>query len=148
MKPYGLAFDEVEKGIVDGQNDGGIDSAYFFVNRTIVDIDADMEFFKSPVSVDLIVIQSKMNGGFNETALAKLNTSLPELIDLGADTARLSTLYNNKVCEFFNTYRSGLRSLASEFPSVKIHIIYATLATDSTNTKVQAMLPIVKSTVE
>ena len=34
LKPFALTFDEIDKGIVDGKNDGGIDSVYFFVNRS------------------------------------------------------------------------------------------------------------------
>jgi len=36
LKRFGLTFDQIAAGIVDGPNDGGIDSAYFFVNRSIV----------------------------------------------------------------------------------------------------------------
>jgi hypothetical protein len=34
LKRFGLTFDQVEAGIVDGKDYGGIDSAYFFVNRS------------------------------------------------------------------------------------------------------------------
>src|SRR5690606_27670120 len=94
LKPFALTFDEIDKGIVDGQNDGGIDSVYFFVNRSIVAIDTDMDMFKSPVTVDLYIIQSKIDGGFAESVMAKLQTAVPQLIALDADPSILATIYN------------------------------------------------------
>lgn len=140
LKRFALTFDEIYKGVVDGKNDGGIDSVYFFVNRSLIAIDTEMDAFKSPVTVDLFIIQSKIDGGFAETAMAKLLASVPELIRLGADTDTLATLYNSDVLEVFEKYRDGLGELAAQFPTVNVHIIYATLATTG-NDKVNAMIP-------
>ena len=138
LRRFALTFDQIDKGVVDGKNDGGIDSVYFFVNRSLIEIDTEMDTFKSPVIVDLFVIQSKIEGGFSETAMTKLLTSVPELIKLDADTATLATLYNNNVLEIFEKYRDGLRELAAQFPAVNVHVIYATLAAVG-NAKVDAM---------
>lgn len=140
LKRFALTFDEINKGVVDGKNDGGIDSVYFFVNRSLIAIDTDMDAFKSPVTVDLFIIQSKIEGGFSETAMAKLRASVPELIRLDADIATLATLYNSDVLEIFQKYRDGLSDLAAQFPAVNVHVIYATLAT-ANNDKVEAMIP-------
>jgi len=140
LKKFALTFDDIDKGVVDGKNDGGIDSVYFFVNRSLIAIDTEMDTFKSPVVVDLFIIQSKIEGGFSETAMAKLLASVPELIRLGADTAKLATLYNSEVLEIFEKYRDGLGDLAAQFPTVNVHVIYATLATAG-NGKVDAMVP-------
>jgi hypothetical protein len=146
LKPFGLTFDEIECGIVDGKNDGGIDSVYFFVNRAIIASDTDMETFKDPVEVDLYVIQSKIEGGFNETAMANLGASLPELLKLDANAAHLAKRYNSDVREHFETYREGVKALASQFPTIHVHVIYCTLATAG-NTKVQAMVPALEAAV-
>lgn len=140
LKRFALTFDEIDKGVVDGKNDGGIDSVYFFVNRSLIAIDTEMDTFRSPVTVDLFIIQSKIEGGFSETAMAKLLATVPELIRLDADTATLATLYNSNVLEVFEKYRDGLGELAAQFPTVNVHIIYATLATAG-NDKVDAMIP-------
>ena len=140
LKRFGLTFDEIDKGVVDGKNDGGIDSVYFFVNRSLVAIDTEMDTFKSPVEIELYIIQSKLEGGFSETAMAKLIASVPELIKLGPDTTNLETVFNSDVCEIFEAYRSCLTELAAQFPTVHVHVIYATLATAG-NPKVEAMIP-------
>lgn len=138
LRRFALTFDEIDKGVVDGKNDGGIDSVYFFVNRSLIAIDTEMDTFKSPVTVDLFIIQSKIDGGFSETAMSKLLASVPELIRLDADTETLATLYNSDVLEIFEKYRDGLSDLAAQFPVVNVHVIYATLATAG-NDKVDAM---------
>lgn len=146
LKPYALTFDEIEKGIVDGKDDGGIDSVYFFVNRSLIAIDTDMETFKSPVTVDLYIIQSKIDGGFAETAMTKLQTAVPQLIALDADASTLAKLYKSDVLEFFEMYREGLKELAGEFPAVNVHVIYANLATAG-NDKVEAMIPALEKAI-
>lgn len=140
LKKFALTFEQIDKGVVDGKNDGGIDSVYFFVNRSLIAIDTEMDTFKSPVVVDLFIIQSKIEGGFSETAMAKLLASVPELIRLDTDTTKLATLYNSEVLEVFEKYRDGLSELAAQFPKVNVHVIYATMATAG-NDKVEAMVP-------
>ena len=147
LKRFGLTFDEIDKGVVDGKNDGGIDSVYFFVNRSLVAIDTEMDNFKSPVEIDLYIIQSKLEGGFSETAMAKLIASVPELIKLGPDTTNLETVFNSDVCEIFEAYRNCLTELAAQFPTVHVHVIYAALATAG-NVKVEAMIATLEKGIE
>jgi hypothetical protein len=139
LKRFGLTFDQVTAGIVDGKNDGGIDSAYFFVNRSLVASDSDLSHFKNPVEVDLFVVQSKSESGFTETAMAHLTASIPDLIKLDAKPADLAKRYNNDVCTIFETYRAGLKNLAVQFPTVRVHVIYCTLAPGK-NVKVEQMI--------
>lgn len=146
LKPFALTFDQIDDGIVDGKNDGGIDSVYFFVNRSLIAIDSEMDTFKSPVTIDLYVIQSKLEAGFTETSIAKLVSSLPALVKLNASDEALSKIYNDDVCQKFRSYREGLTELAAEFPSVRVHIIYANLAV-APNSKVEAMLPALEEAV-
>jgi hypothetical protein len=147
LKSYSLTFDQLEDGIVDGKDDGGIDSVYFFVNRSLISVDTDVEIFRSPVSVDLFIIQSKVQGGFSETVFTKLQTSIPELISLDGDPQVLAKKYNSDVLEAFEVYRDGLTDLADQFPKVNIHIISATLS-GSNNAKVEAMIPGLKKAIE
>ncbi len=146
LKPYALTFDDIEKGLVDGKNDGGIDSVYFFVNRSLIAIDTDLANFKSPVTVDLYIIQSKIDGGFAETAMTRLQTAIPRLIALDTDTSTLAKLYKSDVLEVFEMYREGLKELAGEFPAVTVHVIYANLAT-ARNNKVEAMIPALETAI-
>lgn len=147
LKRFGLNYDQIEDGIVDGQDDGGIDSVYLFVNRALIATDTDTGLFKEPVSIDLYVIQSKLDTGFKEAAMVKLTTALPSLMALNASPMQLSKVYNDLVCEKFETYRQTVENLASEFPKITVHVIYVTLAKHG-NDKVTALAPTLKSAVE
>jgi len=146
LKRYGLTFDEIESGIVDGQDDGGIDSVYLFVNRSLIATDTDTDVFKRPVEIDLYVIQSKTEAGFKESAMTKLMAALPNLMALDAKPVELAKVYNDAVCEIFETYRQTVTDLADQFPNITVHVIYATLAKDG-NSKVTALVPTLEAAV-
>lgn len=146
LKRYGLTYEQVEDGIVDGQNDGGIDSCYMFVNRALVATDTEMDAFKNPVEIDLYVMQSKVDTGFKEVAVTKLVTALPQLMALKAGKDELSVIYNDDVCSFFETYRKNVVALAGEFPTINVHVIYVTLA-KTENDKVIALVPTLQAAV-
>jgi hypothetical protein len=146
LRPFAVSFDEIDKGIVDGKNDGGIDAVYFFVNRSLIAIDTELDTFKSPVVVDLFILQSKIDSGFTETAMSNLISSVPALVSLDADKAQLAKRFNSEVCEIFESYRNALTELAAQFPTVQVHVVYATLAT-SGNPKVEAMIPTLEGAI-
>lgn len=146
LKRFGLNFDQIEDGIVDGQDDGGIDSTYLFVNRALIATDTDIGLFKEPVVIDLYVIQSKLDTGFKEAAMTKLATALPSLMALKAKPAELAKIYNDMVCEKFETYRKAVEDLAGEFPKINVHVIYVTLAKHG-NDKVTALKPTLEGVV-
>lgn len=146
LKRFGLTFEEIEAGVVDGKDDGGIDSAYLFVNRSLIATDTDTDSFKQPVDIDLFVIQSKIETGFKEVAINKLTAALPSLMALDAKSAELAKVYNSAVCEFFETYRRTVMALAGQFPKITVHVIYATLAKVG-NDKVTALLPALEAAV-
>ena len=50
LKSFYLSYDELQAGIVDGEHDGGIDSAYVFVNGELVCEDFDTSTFKKTTS--------------------------------------------------------------------------------------------------
>src|SRR5450755_3958625 len=66
LKNFYLSDDEIETGIVDGGNDGGIDSIYTFVNEELLNVDADISVYnKKHVKIHLFIIQSKTSSGFS-----------------------------------------------------------------------------------
>src|SRR5690242_20257046 len=87
LKNYGLSYDDIESGIVDGGNDGGIDSIYLFLNGELVsDVDdVDLSVFRHNIKLDLIVIQSKVSAGFSELAIERFIGSSRDLLDLSVD---------------------------------------------------------------
>src|ERR1700678_3587527 len=50
---------EIESGIVGGENDGGVDGFYLFVNRRFIREDTDPAIFKDQqLNLELVIIQA------------------------------------------------------------------------------------------
>lgn len=129
-KDYGLTYEELEAGVVDGEHDGGIDSVFTFVNGDLVREDTDLGHYKKNVQLDLIVIQSKTAGGFSEDPINRIKSSLSALLRLDQDFSEL-TQYNEEVRTAIDRFRNAYRTLAARFPKVRIELHYAAMAADS-----------------
>lgn len=123
---YDLDYTEIESGIVDGPRDAGIDAAYVFINRQLLTDDLKLDAFKQPVDIELYIIQAKNQDSFKETAVDKLSSSLPLLLDLTKDKSGLEALFKPKVVMIFRSFLDVMKQLAVEFPKVSIRILYCT----------------------
>ncbi len=67
LKDHDFSYDEIDSGLVDDGGDGGIDGYYLLVNGELVQEDSDYSYLRKNIDVELVLIQSKMGGGFQET---------------------------------------------------------------------------------
>ena len=51
------SIEDISDRVVDGSQDGGVDSVFIYVNGVLVAEDTDLGNFKFPVEVELVVIQ-------------------------------------------------------------------------------------------
>jgi len=130
LKDYDLSYEEIQAGIVDGEHDGGIDSAYAFVNGELVYEDFDVVPFKKDVRIELHIIQSKTSGGFSEVPVNKLISVTRHLLKLDANYDDF-TQYNIAVKSVLNNFRQAYRGLAAKFPTIQISYHYASKRADS-----------------
>jgi hypothetical protein len=130
LKDYDLSYEEVQAGIVDGEHDGGIDSAYAFVNGELVYEDFDVSPFKKDVRIELHIIQSKTSGGFSEVPVNKLISVTRHLLKLDADYGQFPQ-YNSAVKGVLENFRQAYRGLAAKFPTLRICYHYACKRADS-----------------
>ena len=124
LKNFQLSYDDLQNGIVDGEHDGGIDSAYAFVNGELVYEDLDCEKFKGNVDIELHLIQSKTSGGFSEATVNRLISSTRHLLHLEQDYQELPQ-YNDAVKATLDNFRQTYRNLAAKFPPLKLRYYYA-----------------------
>ena len=124
LKNYGLSYEELQNGIVDGSRDGGIDSVYAFVNGELVYEDLDCSKFKGGADIELHVIQSKTSGGFSESLLNQLISSTKHLLSLSVDYSKYGQ-YNDAVKGVLDDFRTTYRKLARLFPDLTIRYYYA-----------------------
>ena len=147
LKDDDLSYDEILAGIVDGGGDGGIDSAYLFINDTLFHEDLDIGSLKRSATLRLVLIQSKTSSGFSEEAIHKLIASACDLFDLNEDIAELEPVYNAKLLQTISNFRDVYLALASKFPSVSFEYLSAAKATD-VHPNVERKVPDLKATVE
>jgi hypothetical protein len=129
-KNLDLSFEEIDKSIVDGGNDGGIDSMIVLIDdkslESIEDLD-DIQFSRKSL-VTIIITQSKREKSFKEGAIDKLITSLPELFSLEKSEDALLLRFNNGVVQQGSLAREAWKRNAGAGGKLRIIINYCTLA--------------------
>ncbi|APR37439.1 AIPR family protein [Paraburkholderia sp. SOS3] len=130
LKDFDLGYDEIESGIVDGSQDGGIDSMYVIVNGELAQEDFDISSLKKGVVIETVLIQSKLTDGFSETAVEKLTASTEDLFNLAKDLDALKSVFNEGVRASVGNFRRIYSGLASKFPTLRFRYVYATKGAD------------------
>lgn len=140
LKEYELSYDEVKAGIAGKSLDGGVDSVYVFVNGDLIKEDSNVkEKYKKNPDIELVIIQSKKENGFNEDVLLKLSRLCKNLLDLEFDRKKFSGRYNEAVLSTFELFKDTYVSLLTKHPSLKISFYYASMGKDvHPNTRKQA----------
>jgi hypothetical protein len=134
LRGRGLSYQQIEAGITEGADDGGIDAVYTFINGRLVEDDNE------PVNserclIELELIQAKNESGFKEVAIQKLIDHLPLLLQL--DTAPgLETEFNDRLLERFAIFRAAYLRASAFFPDLTIRVRYATKSVDEAHIKV------------
>lgn len=129
LKDYDLSYDELEAGITDDGGDGGIDSAYLFLNGDLVQSDPTPVSTAKKPEIELVIIQSKTSDSFSEGAIDKLQASASDLFDLETTLVSLRSVYNQAVLATFQRFRDLYTSHAAKFPVLRLSYYYATKGT-------------------
>lgn len=80
---------------------------------------------RTRAEVVIYVIQSKITDGFAERAVDLMDGTLRELLDLDQNIDELRAIYNEGILSKFSLIRNAYVANASIFPSIEIHVIYA-----------------------
>lgn len=106
LKDYDLSDDEIENGIVGSSGDGGCDSIYIFLNKNLVLPDQIDSIIPSKESkVEMVIIQSKRETSFKESAIQKWKDVSNNLLSLSNSLSDFTTRYNDDVRESFGFFR-------------------------------------------
>ncbi|MFG2904055.1 AIPR family protein [Kitasatospora sp. NPDC048286] len=140
----GLSDEEVESGVIGGNNDGAIDGVYVFLGDRLLEEDSDVfddSFSTASVEVGtkltLWLVQAKTTTSFTENAIDLVASSSARLLDLSADEKSLGKLYSEAVIARVRLFRDTLRKLATRHPKVEVRFSYVTRGeTSGINTKV------------
>ncbi|MDH6302354.1 hypothetical protein M2128_001275 [Polynucleobacter sphagniphilus] len=126
LKNYDLSDEEIEFGLVGSGLDGGLDGIYTFANGELVRDDFDPSSLKKNVLIEVVIFQSKTSDGFREEAINKLIAATQHLFSLATPLSEFAGRYNESVLSCAEIYRSLYQGIASKFPEIHFHYIYAT----------------------
>lgn len=127
-RDFGLDWDDIDAGIVDGQDDGQIDAIYVLVDDQVVreSDDFNPKKVRRDALVRVIIHQAKNKVAFEENTWAKCRSSIADLFDLGIDINSLSRSYNSAVLSQVGLFRHIYLNLQGKNPSLFFDIFYAT----------------------
>lgn len=142
LRQQSIDDEEVRSGIVDGSQDGGVDGFYTFLNGTLVQTDhpalqsekiASKQVGDSP-SIEVLLTQSKNKNSWQESALEKLLSSIPTLLDQANSEQYLLERFNSDLVNQVTMYRTLAENLAVKFPRFKFRVAYVTKAPEASIT--------------
>lgn len=124
LKNMDLSSDEIESGIIDGKDDGGIDCFYIFVNGHLL---TDLDNFIAPktdVSMEIYIITSKHHDTFAQQTINNQFSTINEIFDLSLDDNELQGCYNEKLLHCRELFITAYRRLASKLICLNFKFIY------------------------
>lgn len=125
LKDYDLSDEQIESGIVGSGSDGGIDCIYVFCNGDLVREDFDCTLNRKSVSLEVFIIQTKTTPTYSEEPISRLIAATSDLFNLSHKLDDYKQVYNESVLGAVGIFRSVFNSLASRFPTLTFHYLYA-----------------------
>ena len=131
LKDYEVSSDDVQYGLVDGANDGGIDAIYTVLDGEVVTEDYDVSSAKKgSAELKLYLIQTKISGGFQAIALDKMMTFARDTLDLDADLQNLTLELKPEIIRLLECFRRTYSALMTKKCSLEVVCVYATTGDD------------------
>ena len=130
FKNSNLTFENIQNSIVDGSDDGGIDSIMVLIDDDIIESITELnEYkFKKNTNTKIIISQCKKEKSFKESTLDKLITSIPILFNLEVSEADLLKRFNVNVVDLGLLARDIWLKTATNGGKTSLEFIYVTNA--------------------
>lgn len=125
LKDYDLSKDEINFGIVDGRNDGGIDGFFIFINGHLLTDTDKFIWPKSGSILEIWIITCKHHDTFKQAPLDNLVASLTELFDLSIENENLKGDYSEELLLQRDNFKIAYRKTSSKLTSFKLSFYYA-----------------------
>ncbi len=124
LKDYDLSSDELELGMVDGRDDGGIDGWYTFVDGILVGDTEDLSPRKMINKIDVWIISSKHHDTFKQDPIVQLYAATLDLLDLSRSDEELVNRYNESVLACRSVFKDALIKSARGTPKLSFKFCY------------------------
>jgi len=127
LKDFDLSYEEIQSGLVGGGGDGGIDSLYTFVNGNLIKDDTDITNLGRQIKIDLFIIQTKLQNGFGEDPIRRLDTAVNDLFDLSNTLDQFTATYNANLIHQVEIFRQIYSQYAGRLPTLDTYFKYASI---------------------
>lgn len=124
LKYFDLKKDEIQAGIVDGKDDGGIDSFYIFINGILLTDLASFSWPRKSCEITLYVITSKHHDTFEQGVLNNQCATVSELFDLSKDNTELTGAYNSDLLYKRRIFIEAYKKTASNLAKLTVNFFY------------------------
>lgn len=138
LKDLQLSDEELLAGIVDGGNDCGIDGLYVLVNNVLISEGFSYDQVGSQPNIELVLIQAKTSPGFSDTAVIKVCSFLPKLLNINRNEKEVSTWCNAELRLATKRFIDAYKILLTRFPTVSLTLWYAAAKADEVHPNVEA----------
>lgn len=125
LKDYDLSFDEIKLGNVDGQNDGGIDGFFIFVNGHFFSDPQSFNWPKSGSFLEVWIITCKHHDTFKQAPLDNLAASISELLDFTLESQDLIGDYSDQIIIMRENLKLAYRKVSPRLSQFNINYCYA-----------------------
>ena len=131
-KDKNITFENIEESIVDGSNDGGIDSLMIFIDDEYIENIDDLENFNFSNKTEsrFIISQCKKENSFKEGPIDKLITTVPILLDLEKNETALLSRFNSDLVSQTILLTETWKKTAIGGGKIIVNYIYTTNAAE------------------
>ncbi len=131
-KDRNITYENILNSIVDGGNDGGIDSMMVFIDEEFVENIDDLENFNfsNKTTSRFIITQCKKENSFKEGPIDKLISTIPVLLDLEKTETALLSRFNSDLVDQTLLLIEVWKKTAISGGSISLDYIYATNASE------------------
>lgn len=125
-KDKNITFENITNSIVDGSNDGGIDSMMIFIDEEFIENidDLDNFTFSNKTKSKFIISQCKKENSFKEGVIDKLITTMPILLDLEKNEKALLSRFNSDLVSKIILLTEVWQKTAISGGSISVEYVY------------------------
>ena len=125
LKEFDLSDEEISGGIVDGKDDGGIDSFYIFVNGNLLQDDHDFMWPKSSCEITVYIITCKHYDTFRQDVINNEYATISEILDLSLSDSQIKGSYNTDVLEQRKLLMVAYKKTAPRLTNLSIKLLFS-----------------------
>ncbi len=125
LKDYDLSREEILAGIIDGKDDGGIDSFYIFINGNLLSDSTEMLWPKKSAEITIYINTCKHHDTFAQEVINNECTTVSEIFDLSLEESDLTSNYNQDLLQKRRLFIDAYLHTASCLSTLSFKFIYA-----------------------